>query len=279
MMKTVTIDELLAWAFVHELPKGGGVDGLANANSAWRMLQASSWGKVTSWAELMTLVDTGRGDADNFMIEQGAPHDDALAVGEAVAELVNCDIIVPDGWSPLCDWPTDDERVPALRDAAVAAAVERFQLRPAARQGAHLVSLVIGSAVLGREPAWDAPLPRVRMVERGGQPAWFVTEARRDPLSGKSYMVEVQGYDGKKHRAKRGAYRKFQFSDDPAGDILARLDRELWAAALETVEKDVSNRLGGHRLSNSSIERAPWGDTGARIQLLARHGLAMKKTA
>jgi hypothetical protein len=50
MMKTVTMEELLTWAFVHELPKGGGVDGLDNANSAWRMLEASSWGKITSFA-------------------------------------------------------------------------------------------------------------------------------------------------------------------------------------------------------------------------------------
>lgn len=278
MMKTVTIDELLAWAFVHELPKGGGVDGLANANSAWRMLQASSWGKVTSWAELMTLVDTGRGDADNFMIEQGAPHDDALAVGEAVAELVNCDIIVPDGWSPLCDWPEDDERVPALRDAAVETAVQRFQLRPSCRQGAHLVSLVIGSAVLGREPAWDAPLPKVRMVERGGQPAWFVTTARRDAL-GNRYEVEVDGRHPRTRRPVRGAYRKFVFSDDPVGDVMARLDRELWSAALAWVEKAVSNRLVAHRLSKSPIESAPWGGFGPRLQLLARHGVPMKKTA
>ena len=88
-MRTVTIEELLSWAFVHELPKGGGVDGLANANSAWRMLQASSWGKITSFAELMTLVDTGFSDGSgNYLFEQGAPHDDALALGEAAQAVV-----------------------------------------------------------------------------------------------------------------------------------------------------------------------------------------------
>ncbi len=271
-MKTATIDELLTWSFVHELPKGGGVDGLDNPNSAWRMLQASSWGKVTAWAELMATVDVGRGAADNFMIEQGAPHDDALALGEAVAELAGYEIVIPAGWSPLPDWPRGDAILASLSDAAVARAVERFTLRPALRRAHHLVSLVVGSAVLCREPGWDAPVPSVRMVERAGRPAWFIKQPRYDPLSGKTHLVEVQGYDGRKHRPKPGAYRKYEFSDDPVGDILDRLDRELWAVALREIAQLARPRLIGHRLLPTEIDAAPWGETGPRIMLVALKG-------
>lgn len=278
-MRSVTIDEILTWAFVHELPKGGGVNGLDNANSAWRMLQASSWGKVASWAELMTLVDCGPGDADNFMIEQGAPHDDALAIGEAVAELAHCDIIVPQGWTPLCDWALDDDRMADLVETATARAVEVFFLRPPLRRAAHLVSLVVGTAVLGREPVWDAPVSAIRMVERGGRPAWFVRRTLRDATSGKDFEAEVDGYNQRSGRPVRGAYRKYELSTDPRGDILARLDRELWAVALAALEKTIANRLSGHRLLKSDIERAPWGASGQRLQLLARQGVRAKKTA
>lgn len=266
-MRTVTIEELLVWAFVHELPKGGGVEGLDNPNSAWRMLEASSWGKITSWAELMTTIDVSRGSADNFMIEQGAPHDDALAVGDAVMQLVGFDIVVPNGWAPLADWPCDDARLMDLGTAAVARALERFSLRPARRRMQHLVSLVVGSAVLGREPAWDAPVPAIRMVERAGKPAWFRARAVTDAF-GRQSTVEVDGYNPKAGRPHRDAYRKFELSDDPVGDILARLDRELWAVGLREMAQLVRPRLSDHRLLPFDVDTAPWGATGPRIDLV-----------
>lgn len=266
-MKTATIDELLTWAFVHELPKGGGVEGLDNPNSAWRMLQASSWGKVTAWAELMATVDAGRGPADNFMIEQGAPHDDALALGEIVSDLVKSEIVIPDGWFPLTDWPLHDAALAALAREAAARAVERFTLRPALRQSRHLVSLVVGSAVLCREPGWEAPVPSVRMIQRAGRPAWF---RRRDftDAFGRRSTVEVDGYNPKAGRPHRDAYRKHEFSDDPVGDILGRLDRELWAVSLHEIARVARLRLSGHRLLATDIDVAPWGTAGPRIGLV-----------
>lgn len=270
-MRTMTIEELLVWAFVHELPKGGGVDGLDNPNSAWRMLQASSWGKITDWAELMATIDVSRGGADNFMIEQGAPHDDALALGEAVAELSGYDIIVPAGWSPLPDWPREDVMLASLADAAVARALERFKLRPARWQARHLMSLVIGTAVLGREPGWEAPVSSLRMVERAGRPAWFRRRDMTDAF-GRQSTVEVDGYNPKAGRPHRGAYRKYELSDDPVGDILGRLDREIWAAALRTVAQIARPRLSAHRVLPVDIDPAPWGAVGPRIDLVAGAG-------
>lgn len=277
-MKTVAIDELLSWAFVHELPKGGGVDGLDNVNSAWRMLQASSWGKITSWAELMTFIDMPARDHDNFLIEQGAPHDDALAAGAAVADLVHCEIVIPEGWEPLADWPRHDQRMGDLIRSATARALERFILRPPGRRAAHLVSLVVGTAVLGREPRWEAPVPAIRMIEKAGKPAWFMARKVRD-VFGRVNDIEVDGYNRKAGRPYRGAYRKYEFSDDPVGDIMARLDRELWVAALRHVHARVANQLVAHRLSNLEMPARPWGDHGPAVSLVARQALASKKSA
>lgn len=255
-MKTVTIEELLMWAFVHELPKGGGVDGLANANSAWRMLQASSWGKVTAFAELMTLVDTGPAGGDNFFIEQGAPHDDALEVGGAVAALVSCDAVIPPAWQPLADWEADAVSRPLVEDAT-ARAIERFGLRPRARRGAHLVSLIVGTAVLGKRPDYSAERPKTRMVERGGKPAWFVKRMMRDSF-GREIEIETTGYSGRSHRPVRGSYRKYEFSHDPVGDIMGRMDWQLWVAALNRLEAGLAGKLIAHRLAPHGLTPAPW---------------------
>ncbi|TIS75498.1 MAG: hypothetical protein E5W94_21195 [Mesorhizobium sp.] len=252
-MKTVTIEELLTWAFVHELPKGGGVDGLDNANSAWRMLEASSWGKITSFAELGAIVDQGRGDTENYWIEQGEPHDDAVAVGRAVAGLSRCDVAVPAGWNALADWPDTD----GMAEAAVRKAVERYMVRTPQRRAAGIVSLVVGTAILGREPDFGAEPSKVRMIERGGRPAWFVTR-RMKHEDGQTYDLEVDGYNGRTQRPVKGAYRKYEFSIDPTGDILGRLDYQIWVAALRRLEAEIATHLVGHRLVFSDRSMTPW---------------------
>lgn len=277
-MKNIAIDELLSWAFVHELPKGGGVEGLDNANSAWRMLMASSWGKITDWAALMASIDTGARDYDNFLLEQGAPHDDALLVGECVAELVDCGISIPADWQPLTDWASGDAQFVYLTAKSIGQAVERFNLRTPARRTAHLISLVVGTAVLGREPQWDAPEPSVRMVQKAGKPAWFMQRAVKD-VFGKESLIEVDGYDAKAGRQRPGAYRRYEFSVDPVGDVMSRLDRQLWAVALEHLQSRLESRLAGRRLSNFDISLAPWGYGGQPIQLIAQQDFAIKKSA
>ncbi|RWO57294.1 hypothetical protein [Mesorhizobium sp.] len=252
-MKTVTIEELLTWAFVHELPKGGGVDGLDNANSAWRMLEASSWGKITSFAELGAIVDQGRGDTENYWIEQGEPHDDAVAVGRAVAGLSRCDVAVPAGWNALADWPDTE----GMAEAAVRKAVERYMVRTPQRRAAGIVSLVVGTAILGREPDFGAEPSKVRMIERGGKPAWFVLR-RMKHEDGQTYDLEVDGYNGRTQRPVKGAYRKYEFSIDPAGDILGRLDYQIWVAALRRLEAEIATQLVGHRLVYSDRSMTPW---------------------
>ncbi|MDX8513544.1 hypothetical protein [Mesorhizobium captivum] len=274
-MKTVTIEELLTWAFVHELPKGGGVEGLDNANSAWRMLEASSWGKITSFAELGALVDSGTGNG-NFFIEQGEPHDDAVTVGRAVARLSACDVAIPANWHALADWPETD----GMADAAVKKAVARFMVRTAHRRAAGIVSLIVGTAILGREPDYQAEPSKIRMIERGGKPAWFVMR-RMQHEDGQAYDLEVDGYNGRTQRPVKGAYRKYEFSVDPTGDILGRLDYQMWVAALRRLEAEIMADLVAHRLVHSDRSMTPWLDRDMPgISIVERSaGRSTKKTA
>ncbi|MEN5300180.1 hypothetical protein ABE530_17830 [Brucella sp. TWI559] len=251
-MKTVTIEELLVWAFVHELPKGGGTDGLDNIHSAWRQMEASSWGKVLGFAELMTLVDRDRPEP-GMWIEQGAPHEDALEIGRAVADLAGFDVSFPEGWNPVADW---HEQGDLTRDA-VARAVERFSLRTADKRGASIVALVISSAILGRTPDFGALEPDQALIERNGKPAWFMLRFAKDAF-GREYSLEVDGYNHRTKRPQHGAYLKYEFLPDPLSDILGRIDYQIWVAALLQLESALANKLTSHRLTYSTFSATPW---------------------
>lgn len=252
-MKTVTIEELLVWAFVHELPKGGGADGLDNIHSAWRQLEASSWGKVLGYAELMTLIDRDR-PAPGTWVEQGAPHEDALEIGRAVADLAKYDVMFPESWNPVGDW---NEQGDLTRDA-VARAVERFSLRPADKRGASIVTLVISTAILGRIPDHAAPEPECEVFKRRGfHPSWFMQRKAVDTF-GREYTIEIDGFNRRSHRPYRGAYQKFILTPDPLADILGRIDYQIWVAALAELESALSDRLINHKLSFSQRTATPW---------------------
>lgn len=254
-MKTVTIDEILTWAFVHELPKGGGVEGLDNAHSAWRSLQASSWGKITGFGELGALIDCGRKDYDNFWLEQGEPHEDAVTVGHAVAALAGCEVVIPAGWNALADWPDTQ----GLAELHVARTVERYGKRSREQRGEGIVTLVVGTAILGREPDFVAEPSKVRLAERAGKPAWFVMKRVTDE-NGQTFDIEVHGYDERAKRPVSGAYRKYEFSSDPSGDIMGRLDYQIWVAALRRLESELATQLTAHRLVFSDRSMTPWLD-------------------
>jgi len=247
-MKRVTIEELLNWAFVHELPKGGGVEGLANGNSAW--------GTIVS---LGTRVQTGRypGGGENYFIEQGEPNPDALALGYAVRSLRNLDVVIADDWAPLADWPAMPQ--PELVEEAVARAKAHYFGRSVETRREAIVTLVAGTAALGREIEVSAEPSRVRMVERAGKPAWFVKRQMRD-ANGAMVMMEMEGRNPRTCRPYPGAYRRYELSTDPLGDILARLDYQVWIAALRGLERKIGKELVAHRLSPFERSMTPWLD-------------------
>lgn len=263
-MKTITIEELLHWAFVHELSKGGGINGLENGSSVWRQMNGSSWGLVSDYAELHTCIDRDR-TSPGMWFEQGAPHDDALEVAQAVKDLANLDVVIPDAWAPLADWP----ETYGLADIAIEHAVNRYQLRSPQARRTHLVGLVISSAVLNRAPDFDAPVPEMQKFTKHGQPMWFVKENYEDAF-GRTMTIEVDGYNQKSKRPLKGAYQKYEFLTDPVADVMGRIDYQVWVAAMKYLESNLMGRLVDHRLVYSELAITPWVDgvDGAGVGLI-----------
>lgn len=272
-MKTITIEELLHWAFVHELGKGGGVNGLDHSGSAWRQMNSSSWGLVSDYAELCTLIDRDR-SANDMWIEQGAPHDDALEVGQAVKELANLEVVFPKGLALLSDWPETH----GLGDEVIAHAISRYKLRtPQARQS-HIIGLVISTAVMNRIPDFEVPVPEIQMITRKGNASWFRSEERQDAF-GRNFNIEVDGYNYRSRRPYADAYRKYEFLTDPVSDILGRIDYQVWVAALKYLESSLMARLVNHRLVHTDLSYTPWnnGYDGDGVGLIAADTYSVAK--
>lgn len=249
MMKAMTIEALLWWAFNEELPKVGGGGGPSGVSG-------TAWSMVSDMAALGTLIDAQPnqwGVMADFSTD-AAPHADAMTIADAVFRLDSSQIDVPEGWEPFPDW--DDPH--GLVDHGVREAIARWHARPADSRLSHVRALVVRQAVLKRRPAWECgEQPKARLVMRGGKPAWFVRQTVKDRF-GKAHVVEEQGYDPKTHRPKKGAYRKHVLSRPIYADVLTRLDWQLWVSALETVRGDVAARLREHRVEPMAIHRSPW---------------------
>jgi len=246
-MKTISIEELLSWAFLFELPKAEvEKTGIGQVRSGWQSL--------SNFGELGTLIDRTPnlyGLIPDFI--EGDPHPDAIAVGDAVRDLVNVRFEIPDGWNPLPDF--DDPH--GLIAAEVAAVVDELQQKPDVLAGRHMIALVTTSAVLKRGPDWYADKPEYRMVESRGKARWFVTVMKRDRL-GREIEVEEDGMDRKSMRPKPGAYRKLELEYPLRSDILSRLDWQLWQDALDILARRLPKHLVSHELQPFVPVRAPW---------------------
>lgn len=248
-MKTIGITELLSWAFCQELCKvGSGGDGLTSVGS-------TNWSITREMATLGTLIDkspNAYGVVPGF-IEDGEPHPDAVTVGEAVRGLSRIGFEIPNGWMPFPEF--DDPHGLILRE--VERVVAEVRLKGDRLGGRHLVSLVTGAAILGRGPDWSAKPPTFRMVSANGKPRWFIVKKARDAF-GRAYEFEVDGYDAKRGKPLRGAFRRYELSEMMRGDILSRLDWQLWQDALAVLAGDLRGRLANHRLEAFHVDRQPW---------------------
>lgn len=248
-MKTISIEALLAWAFCQELCKVGAAgDRLTSVGS-------SNWDITREMAVLGTLIDKSPnlyGVIPGF-IEDGEPHPDALAVGRAVKGLTDIGFDVPEGWMPFPDL--DDPH--GLIAIEVDRVMSEVRLKGDRLGGRHLVALVTGAAILGHGPDWDCRQPTFRMVETNGTPRWFLLQKSRDAF-GRTYAFETEGFDKVKRRPKKGAYRKYELSRMMRGDILSRLDWQLWQDALSVLASGLKTGLVAHRINPFFPDRAPW---------------------
>ncbi|KQV27588.1 hypothetical protein ASC97_04205 [Rhizobium sp. Root1203] len=248
-MKKVTIDQFLTWAFTQELCKVG-------AGNDYGPSIAGSWNMMSAVAELGTLIDrspNGYGVIPDYMAG-GDPHADAVAAGNAVKALAaRGGFEIGEGWKPFPEWRDEF----GLIQAEVENTVEALRLKPDALSGRHVVNLVVTYAILGRGPDWSVEQPEAQMVSVNGKPLWFVMKSAKDGF-GRAYNYEADGFDRKKQRPMRGAYRKYELSAPLRGAILSRLDWQLWQSALEILHADLSGRLSSNSILPFSPDRSPW---------------------
>ncbi|WP_421581119.1 hypothetical protein [Shinella sp. M31] len=249
-MKKTTIEALLAWAFTQELPKVGAGDG----GSA---VSASSWNVIADIAALGTIIDRNpnRYGAIPGYIYEGEPAHDAVIVGEAVRALATRGgYEIAEGWFPFPDWADPHGLVGLEVDKVIAEQRNRSDRL----SGSHVVNLVMSAAKLGRGPCWQADEPRSQVMRSSnGKDIWFVMRTVRD-RTGARYIVEDNGYDAKRHRPKKGAYRKYKLESPVRGAILSRLDWQLWQSALQILHESLQDRLTSHTLQEFHPDRHPW---------------------
>ncbi|WP_339760745.1 hypothetical protein [uncultured Hoeflea sp.] len=244
-MKQIPIIQLLEWAYRHELPKAERPGGRIGPSAP------SSWGMVYNLGILGTVIDApvnGYGVVAIGM-DEGEPHPDAMKVGAAVAGLASARISIGEDWSPFPEWVDGD--------GLVAACVARVRSRLAAMSGQEIQALLIARAVLGRKPDWRGDEPGRTMITRSGKPAWFMKEIGQDAY-GNTVEREVDGFNYRGQRPRKGAYRKYRLSDDVAGLAIDRFRRTVWALAVRHVAQRVAGQLSSHELTAEVPTLAPW---------------------
>ncbi|MEI2299325.1 hypothetical protein [Ensifer sp. MJa1] len=249
-MKKISVEDLLSWAFTQELGKVGVMADVGQGFSA-------AWMGMAEVASLGTIVDRSPnafGVIPNFVYE-GDPHPDAIIAGRAVHRLADHGFDIANGWNPMADWA--DEH--GLIAEEVARLAEEQRGRSDRLSGQHVVSLVVSAAVLKRGPDWRADAPKAVMLMNKGKPAWFVKRTAKDSL-GNAYEYEDNGFDQRRQRPKKGAYRKWRLDRSIRGDVLSRLDWQLWQSALEQIHAWLSfkNRLSTYELLPFFPRRQPW---------------------
>ncbi|MGV2188776.1 hypothetical protein ACQZ4Q_08170 [Agrobacterium vitis] len=211
---------------------------------------------VSDFATLGTLIDKSPnvyGVIAGYT-EEGDPHPDALRVGAAVRGLIDFGFDIPEDWSLFPDWP--DEH--GLVAAEVAQVREEVLIKGDRLAGSHMVALVTTCAILNRGPDWHAKKPGEGMVmSPDGKPKWFALSKSKDAF-GRSYTLEVDGYNRRSRRPVKGAYRKYQLSCSIRGAILDRLEWQIWQAALSTIYADIQGDLQGHDILPFIPDLEPW---------------------
>lgn len=238
----ITIEKLLQWAFTEELgERASGVEPMGTSNFTMIM-------DVVRLGAIIDRSTNIKGMA--FALE---PNADAVAAVEAVRALAGRGFYIGEGWNPFPEW-RDEHGLVAL---AVKDEVEAIRLRGEYLNGRHAAALVYSCAVMGRGPDWEAEEPASGYAKRGGTDAWFLSKKGKDAF-GRVYAFETDGYDRKRKRPMRGAYRKMELLEPVRGAIVARLEWQIWQDALSELHSALANQLVSHDLLPFTPRRQPW---------------------
>ncbi|MDK4713004.1 hypothetical protein [Rhizobium sp. CNPSo 4039] len=251
MKKMIGIEALLSWAFIEELPKvESGSVGPSAAPSVWQMM----FDVIT----LGTNIDkspNGYGVVGHF-VNIGEPHPDAVIIGDAVRALADRNgFEIMTGWWPFPEW---DDPHGIIRAEVDRIAAEQVYERGGRLNGRHIVTLVTSAAILKRGPDWAADEPKVVTIKLNGKDdAWFVKRTTKDAF-GRPIEYEDSGFDYRKRRPKRGAYRKYRLAEPIRAAVISRLEWQLWQSALEALSESLTGRLSAYDVLPFTPDRQPW---------------------
>lgn len=255
-MSTMTIEALLRWAFVLELPKArrDGLPGSAVASSSWWMVEQVGL--------LGTRIDAATGPMLIAGADDEAPHPDAVVIAEAVAALDDRVLVEGEDHDLLAGWPEFGVAgaVAVRRAWDLVVYVDRDGGR---RLRSSLANLVRSVAILDRWPDWRCDVPKlVDEVGPDGKPRWYRTVRRAVRWDGDGNEIgwddiEIDGFDRRSRRPRPDAYRRRILSPDPSVKIAKRIEYEMVHAALVALAEGLDG-LGGRKIMPPEISPIPW---------------------
>jgi len=234
-MKKIKVEKLLSWAFLHELSKGGGANGLNSSLSAW--------GRMEGVISLGVRIDLNRARQDlPEQFEQGDPHPDAVIIGQAVRDLAKHDfgnLDVPFDALPLASWSDEAKEIAKPIFQTV---VESYNKRSNVAKSRSLIALVISCAVRETKPVIHLTKPKVEKLCMNGYPCWFVKRIYVDSF-GREREVEVMGRNPKTGRPFKNAYQKSVLVPSPEAAMDSFLDLQCWNMALDFIFSKIDGTL------------------------------------
>lgn len=239
MKKKIDIEKLVQWAMRDELPKGQAV-------------AASPWDLIIRFATLGVRVQTGGYQGDGFGFTPGAPHEDALAVADAMAAL-GTEARFNDAAEVA---PLFGDLAGIAGDAIKSIMVASFDPR----------SIVISNATMGTRPKWqfEHPTPyQMFTQERNAR-----EELRSAPL--------VHGIDAdgvaisiRKNRGRKAMREAFDLSMSPRSPLdwqcpaplhvgECRAEYVAWHGALVSLAGALAGRLKEFEPTMPAAAAMPW---------------------
>lgn len=255
----MTIEDALRWTYRDELPKAQ-VE--ARGPAAWGGPARLRGGHeaAAEAADLWAVPDNRYGVVPDRGGD-GAPHADALAIHAAVLAL---DALAPDmpaDWGGFADCDLGPCAAEVARDVMAGVFMsggEGLRLRR------PLSVLIRNFAIIGL-PDLTLDEPELKVVTRAnGAPRWF-RQVESVGAFGYTHAVEVDGFDKVSQRPHPDAYQRKYLDPCPVDVLVARMEAEVWRAALDVLVEDLAGCLEAVELLPSTLPERPWETNSGRI--------------
>lgn len=273
--RKMTLSEALKWAWGDELPKEPAIERPAGFGSL------GAWGAIARFGELNSVIDRQPNRYGCIPFDQADfPHPDAVRIAEAVKDLDDLVVDLPDGWHPMPEIAAIDVGLAGL---ALADTLRKVTVTTEAGEIRFKVSpgvIIVRHAILGLVPNWRLDeIPVIRhVVGANGREKWFVKRETRS-IAGRNpdgtdrvvtENVEVDGWSTSKQRPVHGAYRKPYLDPDPVPVMVARAEYEIFCAAMATLAADLADRLETISIVADDWPACPWIDGETRLPSAGR---------